>query len=160
AAQRSKSRRRLARGFFVLVLLVAAVGVGAYFGTPPLHDRYVEYRRVQANGLGSPAERRAALEVLAAEQPFAWYSRFFTRTYGLPALDAVRADLQSLRGPDGELPTSETTEQREARLIQPLIEASTDVQVPWTKVVELGENLLRGLSLDSSRTQVEGIIGS
>lgn len=164
-AQRAKGRRRLVRAVFVLVLLVALGGAGAYFGTPRLHAQWVEHARQQANAEADPAAKVEALRaILANQRPFAWYVTLFRRDYPLP-LAAVETDLEVLNTPPEDRPQPGQTEaERRAELDAKALAAFQivvdDSAVPLSEVIRQGETTLAALSGAEAQAQATAIIAT
>lgn len=158
-AQRAKQSRRLTRVFFGLILIVVVLGVNAYLWTPDLHNKWIEYERTQANTLGNPVERRAALQhILQKHQPFAWYKTCFSKSYELN-IAAVEADIRAISAAVEPTGPNEIAI-AEAKVIATLQADVGNDKMPWSTVIDRGEKTLTGLRMPENRDTVTAILGS
>ncbi len=152
-AQRRVGAARLLRRCVLAVMSVGALVVGAWAGTPQLHNWLADqWLKVRIDGLETVPQTRQKIAALDDfidnnSQPWAWYVNAFHRPYVIQAATAAKVEIQRLEN----LPIVKTVDSHQVTgpgtEVAAVVGLSNDVTVPWETVAQRAGELLSAARL-------------
>lgn len=144
--RRGRGFGRLVKWLLILVMLLAGVATGAFYGVPVGHNLLADHEVTSLRAISSPQARLTALESFVATygNPPAIYVTVFKRSYPVLAADQATSDIAALKKqlapppPKVEPPKPSKADVEMTRL-QALHD---DVTVPWLTVATEARRVL------------------
>ena len=147
-AHRRVGAARLLRRCALAVVGAGALVVGAWAGTPPLHNWLADqWLKVRIDGLETIPQTRQKIAALDDfidnnSQPWAWYVNAFHRPYVIQAATAAKVEIQRLEN----LPIVKAIDPQQATgpgtEVAAVLGLAKDVTVPWETVAQRAGELL------------------
>ena len=168
--RRSFGWGKLFRRLIILIVLLAGLGAGGFYGVPVGHNLLAEQSYAPIQAMSMSTARLQALEQFIATygNPLPWYSQIYKQSYQIIAIDRARSEMAALQLKLNPPPKVEIPKPSKADVEMQKLEAMrNDAAVSWVqvadearKIVEHGEANDRARPILSQAEQQLAIMAS